>query len=164
MAAPGYSVVRADLSDAAHAAAWSSCTAAYALDPLAGGPEMIPPEVLARNVASLATWPTAVIFLAFEDATGAAAGMATCFRGWSTYAAAPLLNVHDFAVMEAHRRRGVGTALLRAVVDQARAERCAKVTLEMLPENATAQALYERLGFRFHLRFGELKLRAAGEA
>jgi GNAT superfamily N-acetyltransferase len=154
----GFRVVRADLHDAAHAAAFTACTASYARDPMGGGCEL-PAETLARNLAALAEWPTAVIFLALEDGTGAAVGVATCFRGWGTFQARPLINVHDLAVVPAHRRRGVGRALLQAVVDLARAEGCGKVTLEALPLNEPAHALYAALGFKFGaMQFGELKL------
>lgn len=80
-----FSVVRADLGTPAHAAAWKAATQAYANDPM-GGSQTLSDEVLERNAAALATWPTAVVFLAFT-AGGDVAGMATCFRGWGTFQA-----------------------------------------------------------------------------
>ena len=155
--APAFVVVRADLSTPQHAAAWRAATQAYANDPM-GGSQTLSAEVLERNVAALASWPTAVVFLAFADGGGDVAGMATCFRGWGTFQAKPLLNVHDLAVMPAYRRRGVGRALLQAVIAQAQHEGCGKVTLEMVGANAKARALYESLGFDLSQVFGEKRL------
>ena len=45
------------------------------------------------------------------------------------------------------RRRGVGTALLRAAVDWARRGGVRKLELHVFPHNAPALALYERFGF-----------------
>ena len=124
--------------------------------------QTLAPELLSRSAAALATWPTAVIFLALEEASGAPAGVATCFHGFGTFQAAPLLNVHDLAVLPAHRRRGLGRALLSACVALARDEGCGKVTLEALAENAAANTLYDSLGFSFVMRFGELRLLPGG--
>jgi ribosomal-protein-alanine N-acetyltransferase len=61
-----------------------------------------------------------------------------------------LLNV---AVDPATRRRGVGRALLEAVVAYARDNAAAKILLEVRASNAAAIALYDRLGFvRFAVR------------
>ena len=154
---PAFVVVRADLSTPEHAAAWCTATQAYANDPM-GGSQTLSAEVLERNVAALASWPTAVVFLAFTADGGAVAGMATCFRGWGTFQAKPLLNVHDLAVCPAYRRQGVGRALLQAVIAQAQHDGCGKVTLEMVAANVKARALYESLGFDISQLFGEKRL------
>lgn len=62
------------------------------------------------------------------------------------------------------RRRGIGSRLLRACLDWARAEGVHKVVLEVWPHNAPAIALYEKFGFekeaylraRYRRRSGEL--------
>jgi ribosomal protein S18 acetylase RimI-like enzyme len=74
-------------------------------------------------------------------------GAAVCFIGFSTFAARPLLNLHDLAVVPELRGRGIGRALLRAVEERARALGCCKLTLEVVQENTQARALYERFGF-----------------
>jgi len=58
----------------------------------------------------------------------------------------------ELYVRPAHRERGVGTALLRAVLDAARAAGAAAVDLEVESSHARAAALYERHGFRRHQR------------
>jgi len=51
------------------------------------------------------------------------------------------------AVAAAGQRRGVGTALVLACIDRARAAGCARLRLSTAPRMAAAQRLYERLGF-----------------
>lgn len=51
-------------------------------------------------------------------------------------------------VAAGHRRRGVGTALLAAAEEWARRAGVSKLELHVLPHNAGAIALYERLGYR----------------
>jgi len=154
-------IVLADLTDARHAADWSTCTQAYASGPT-GVRRPLPEDVLERSVKALASWPTAVIFLAYlpgeEDGTEQVAGVASCFRGWGTFAGRPLINVHDLAVLPHFHRRGVGKALLQAVIDRAKTEGCGKVTLEALTHNTGALELYTGLGFTSQMAFYELRL------
>jgi [ribosomal protein S18]-alanine N-acetyltransferase len=58
------------------------------------------------------------------------------------------LHINTLAVAPAARRRGVATALLRAVMAEAELEGALKATLEVRASNVAALALYERLGFR----------------
>ena len=51
-------------------------------------------------------------------------------------------------VAEGWRRRGVGSALLKAGIDRARQAGAHKVALQVWPHNAAAIALYERFGFQ----------------
>ena len=51
-------------------------------------------------------------------------------------------------VAAAWRGRGVGSALLAAAVDRARAAGAHKLALQVWPHNTAALALYERFGFR----------------
>lgn len=46
------------------------------------------------------------------------------------------------------RGMGVGTALLNAVIDEARARGCTEVRLDVIDSNPQARALYERVGFK----------------
>jgi GNAT superfamily N-acetyltransferase len=137
-------VVKADLASAEHGRDVLALTASYALDPMGnGGP--LPPEVLDRLVEGLRSHPTTLVFLAYVD--GKAAGIATCFRGFSTFRARPVVNIHDLAVLPEHRGGGVGRRLLAAVEAEARALGCCKVTLEVQENNARARQVYERSGF-----------------
>lgn len=137
-------IVEADLERADHQREIVALTAAYALDPMGnGGP--LSEETLARLIAGLKNHPTTLIFLAYVD--GEAAAIATCFRGFSTFYAKPLINIHDLAVLPAHRGRGIGRQLLGRVEVAARETGCCKVTLEVQEDNAAARRLYKECGF-----------------
>jgi ribosomal protein S18 acetylase RimI-like enzyme len=53
----------------------------------------------------------------------------------------------DLVVAPEHRKRGIGEALLKHVVAQARAEGVLRVTLLTDMQNERAQAMYRRVGF-----------------
>lgn len=57
------------------------------------------------------------------------------------------LEVTNVATLPDLRRRGVGRALVTALLDYARRENFLRVTLEVRESNAPAIALYESLGF-----------------
>jgi GNAT superfamily N-acetyltransferase len=137
-------IVEADLTRADHEAAVIALTTAYALDPMGQG-EPLPDHVLERLVPGLRAHPTTLVLLAYAD--GKAVGLATCFGGFSTFSARPLINIHDFAVLPEFRGMGIGRALLAAVEERARARGCCKVTLEVQVGNARARHTYEAAGF-----------------
>ena len=60
---------------------------------------------------------------------------------------APEADVQTIAVDPDQQRRGLGRALLRAVIDEARHRGCTQIFLEVLVDNAPAIALYTREGF-----------------
>ncbi len=72
-------------------------------------------------------------------------------------------HVADLGLMVAasYRRRGIGTALLRAAVEWARTSGVRKLELHVFPYNEAAIALYEQFGFvqegyrRAHYRRGD---------
>ncbi len=138
-------IVEADLSLPEHQSAVVTLTAAYALDPMGQGAPLSD-AVLRRLVPGLQRHPTTVILLAY--AGGRAIGLATCFVGYSTFEAQPLLNVHDFAVLPEFRGVGIGRRLLAAIEDKARALGCCKLTLEVQEKNVKARSTYEAAGFR----------------
>ena len=110
------------------------------------------PPVIAALPERLAAQANARVWLAcLRD--GTAVGVAVCFIGFSTFAAQPLLNVHDLAVLPAHRGRGIGRRLLETAETAARALGCCKMTLEVRDDNVTAQGLYAALGYAGAWRF-----------
>lgn len=54
--------------------------------------------------------------------------------------------IYSVAVDPAHRRRGLGTQLVNAVIRRL-PKRCTSVMLEVRPDNTPARELYARLGF-----------------
>ncbi len=57
------------------------------------------------------------------------------------------LHVNNIGVRHVARRRGVGGALLAAVLDESTRRGAHKAFLEVRAQNSTAQALYRRYGF-----------------
>jgi len=136
-------IIHADLDDPRHAAAIVELIDLYAGSPSGGGRPLS--EVVRREmIPGLKQHPSARVILAFEGET--AAGVAVCFIGYSTFAARPLVNIHDLAVRPGMRGRGIGSQLLEAVETLARDHDCCKVTLEVRDDNP-ARRLYERFGF-----------------
>jgi GNAT superfamily N-acetyltransferase len=137
-------IVEADLDREDHRRAVLELTDAYARDPMGSG-KPLPAEVRDALAAGLRRHPTTLILLAYQD--GQAVGLATCFLGFSTFFARPLVNIHDLMVLPGQRSRGVGRDLLRAVETRARALGCCKVTLEVFENNQRARRVYAAAGF-----------------
>jgi ribosomal protein S18 acetylase RimI-like enzyme len=145
MSAAAISIVEADLSQPAHQQAILELTDAYARDPMGqGGP--LSARVRATLIEALGQHPTTHIFLAFSQSEPV--GIATCFRGFSSFHAQPLLNIHDLAIKPGRRGQGIGRQLLGVVARRARELGCYSVTLEVGGNNLNARALYEAEGFR----------------
>jgi ribosomal protein S18 acetylase RimI-like enzyme len=137
-------IVEADLSCHERAQAVEFLIDAYARDPMGNG-RPLSDEVRRDLVPGLRQHPTTLVLLAYCGAQ--AAGIAVCFRGFSTFAARPLLNIHDLAVLREYRGRGIGRHLLDAVAEKARSLGCCKLTLEVLENNHGARRLYAAAGF-----------------
>ncbi len=133
-----------DFADAAHCAAIVDVINSYAIEQVGGG-RPLGEDVQARLPTALRDHPTSLVLLAFAD--GRPVGVAVCFFGFSTFAARPLLNIHDLAVVPEWRGRGIGHALLSAAEDRAAQRGCCKLTLEVRDDNGGARRLYERFGF-----------------
>ncbi|WP_374414717.1 N-acetyltransferase family protein [Novosphingobium colocasiae] len=134
----------ADYGDATDAAAVIDLLDAYARDPMGGGAPLAD-RVRTSLVSMLAAHPGAFTLLAFLD--GRPAGFANCFTGLSTFAARPLVNIHDIAVAPGQRGTGIGKALMLAIEAEARVRGACKITLEVLSGNVRAKALYAALGY-----------------
>lgn len=137
-------VVRARYDDPAHAAALVALLDHYARDP-AGGGHPLSDFARAHLAEALAARPFVFSVLAWDD--GAPVGLINAIEGFSTFACAPLVNVHDVVVIDSHRGRGIAARLFTEVEAIARERGACKLTLEVLAGNAAARALYEKLGF-----------------
>src|SRR5688572_17379122 len=98
-------IVQADLDRPEHQAAVVALVDAYAQDPMGNGAPLSD-EVKAALVPGLRRHPTTLVLLAYLGER--AVGVAVCFLGFSTFAARPLLNVHDLGVLPAFRGCGIG--------------------------------------------------------
>jgi len=57
------------------------------------------------------------------------------------------LHINTIAVAAEHRGRGLGSALMRHIMQEVRAQGVIRATLEVRESNRAARQLYERLGF-----------------
>jgi ribosomal protein S18 acetylase RimI-like enzyme len=137
-------IVEADLNEEQSQAAVLQMVNMYAMDAMGGG-KPLSPFVRENLLSGLQRHPTTMVFLAWNQKIPV--GVAVCFLGFSTFAAKPLINIHDIAVAPESRGQGVGKALLEAVVTKAKALGCCKLTLEVLQNNHRAKKTYLSFGF-----------------
>lgn len=137
-------IIEADLALPAHRDAVLRLLDAYARDEMGLG-RPLSDDVRERLIEGLHKHPSRIVFLAQLDTEPV--GLAVCFLGYSTFAARPLVNIHDLIVHPDFRRRGVAAQLLEAVESRARTLGCCKVTLEVRVDNAVARSLYAARGF-----------------
>jgi GNAT superfamily N-acetyltransferase len=137
-------IVRARYDDPAHAAALVDLLDHYARDP-AGGGAPLSDYARANLLDALAARPFIFSVLAFDS--GTPVGLVNAIEGFSTFSCKPLVNVHDVVVAASHRGQGIAAKLFAEVEAIARERGACKLTLEVLDGNASARALYQRLGF-----------------
>lgn len=117
----------------------------YAQDPM-GGDKPLPQNVRNTLVAELQNrshFSSAVAYVNDRPA-----GLVNYLEGFSTFAAKPLINIHDLVVHSDFRGQGLSHQLLAFVDREARKAGCCKVTLEVLAENKIARRSYEKFGFK----------------
>lgn len=103
-------------------------------------------EPALRDVASRAE--TATVLVAVQDgALVGAVTVATRLGPWAEQAVPGEAVVRMLVVAAATRGAGIGEALMRAAIEQARADGCALVRLSSQDDMPAARRLYERLGF-----------------
>lgn len=137
-------ILQADLSRPDHQETTLRLLNAYAMDPMGDGR---PLSAIAKRdvIEGLRQHPTTLVFLAYHGTE--AAGIAICFRGFSTFAARPLINISDYFVSPAHRGAGIGRLLLLAIEQHARMLNCCRLTLEVQENNHRAKRVYAAAGF-----------------
>ncbi len=103
-----------------------------------------PPPAPDRGFFGERTAPGDVLVAAFA---GELAGYVRLARVTPIAASDHVLQINGLVVGGAFRRRGVGRALLRAAVGEARARGARRLTLRVLGHNEAARRLYESAGF-----------------
>ena len=141
---PQASVILADLGNVVHQDAIIAMMDAYSADPM-GDAKPLSDYARSHLLSGLREHPTTLVFLAFND--NKPCGIATCFRGFSTFAAKPLINISDFYVDPTLRGQGIGRMLLHAVQNEAVRIGCCKLTLEVQENNSRARSIYGKFGF-----------------
>ena len=88
--------------------------------------------------------PFAEVLLAVD--AGAVVGFALFFHNYSTFLARPGIYLEDLFVEPAHRGKGHGKALLRAIAKLAEDRGCGRLEWSVLNWNEPAIRFYESLG------------------
>ncbi len=141
---PSLTVLLADYQNAAHADAIVTLLDTYSRDPYGSG-RPLPDEVKAVLVEELAKRDFSLCVLAYLG--DQPVGLIIAFEGFSTFAAKPLLNLHDIVVTKDARGKGIATAMMAFAEQLARERGCCKLTLEVLSGNTPAYKAYEQFGF-----------------
>ena len=105
--------------------------------------------------------PASDIFVAQTAADGIVGFVQMTVRSHSEvpiYVLRRVATVENLIVTRAHRRRGIGRALMAACVARAREQRADSLDLLVWEPNAAALAFYERLGMRVQNRTMTLPL------
>jgi GNAT superfamily N-acetyltransferase len=137
-------IVEADLGRADHQQATLHLVDSYSRDAMGDG-KPLAPEVRASLIDALRKHPTTIVFVAFQ--ADLPVGIAVCFLSFSTFAARPLINIHDLHVLPSHWGRGIGKALIAAVEAKALVTGCCKLSLEVPEDNHRARRTYASAGF-----------------
>jgi ribosomal protein S18 acetylase RimI-like enzyme len=116
----------------------------YARDPMGGGTPLSVAvrENLLRQLQQRSDYLGVIAFL-----NDTPAGLINAFEGFSTFAARPLLNIHDVVVAKEFRGNGLAQRMMEKVEQLARERGCCKLTLEVLSNNTPAQNAYRKFGF-----------------
>ena len=92
-----------------------------------------------------------VILLAYENV--AAVGFTQLYPSFSSGAMAPIFILNDLCVAPESRGRGAGSALLHTAAEYGRRAGALRLVLSTEVANATAQSLYEKLGWKRDIVF-----------
>ncbi|KGK42553.1 GNAT family acetyltransferase [Nitrincola sp. A-D6] len=137
-------IVKADLTHPEHADALVQLLSEYARDPMGGG-EPLAETVVENLVTEMQKRPHLHSFIGFSGDEPVA--LMNTVEGFSTFAAKPLLNIHDVVVSRPYRGQGISRLLFESAEIFAKTLGCCKLTLEVLEGNAIAKKAYSRLGY-----------------
>ena len=134
-----------DYSNSTEAADLLTLLDHYACDPMGGG-KPLPTTVRESLIGELRKRSFFKSAIAYVESKPAA--LVNYAEGFSTFAAKPLVNVHDLVVHQDFRGQGLSHKLLDFVQQEAAAIGCCKLTLEVLAENENAIGSYRKFGFQ----------------
>lgn len=114
-------------------------------------------EVLERRLFPVDAWPMQMFFdeLAQVDTrryvVAEAGGQIVAYAG--LLCIEPIADIQTIAVVPEFEGRGIGSAILTELIEEARRRGATEVLLEVRADNPRAQALYVRFGFeQIHVR------------
>jgi ribosomal protein S18 acetylase RimI-like enzyme len=145
-AAARHDVWICDFADADDRADFARLMAEFAAEPVSSAPHLDAAH-FNRVAVDLARRAGTLVLLAARPESERTEGVLLAFEGYSSFAQAPLFNIHDVHVTPGARGRGLGAALVDALCEIGREHRHSKITLEVAASNTGAIRLYRRLGF-----------------
>lgn len=92
------------------------------------------------------------LLVAEDEATGQLLGLMLYYRTYSTWKGR-MTYLEDFVVSQAARRRGVGQALWKALVEVCRANGSTSLKWQVADFNEGAKAFYRKMGAEFELGY-----------
>jgi ribosomal protein S18 acetylase RimI-like enzyme len=118
-----------------------------------GGDGLVSPEYLEvlRDARSRWDSPATTLLVAHDDGTEGVLGTVVYAAPGSPFQNLAVGDEAEFRMLGVHpagRGRGVGEALVRACIDQAKSEGRPRLVLSTAAEMRAAHRLYERLGFQ----------------
>ena len=119
-------------------------------------------EVTVGTLASQLGSPRPPFECLLAEQDGAAVGFALFFQTYSTWRGRVGVHLEDLFVLPEHRRRGVGSALLRRLARLTRERHGARLEWAVLDWNAPAIAFYRRFGAEPHGEWTTWRLTDAG--
>jgi len=140
-------IVMAEYTDSRHGTDIIALMDEYSRHPFGGG-EPLPEQCRHQLLPKLAEFPGAFTVLAYSNEKDQALGLINCFTGFSTFSCRPLINIHDVIVSEPARGRGVCSAMMDFVANEAKKRGCCKLTMEVLEKNLAAKNSYRKVGFK----------------
>ncbi|MDR3178182.1 MAG: GNAT family N-acetyltransferase [Campylobacteraceae bacterium] len=138
-------IIYCDYENPKHTDALKTLLNAYIADEMGGG-EILDKEAQDSLIKRLNAHKTAIVLLAKRE--DEFAGLVIAFENIATFAAKPMINIHDIIVLKKYRSNGVGRELMNAIVDEAKKRGCFRVTLEVREDNKIARNLYKSMDFR----------------
>jgi GNAT superfamily N-acetyltransferase len=106
--------------------------------------------------------PAPLFQVVIAEWDGTPAGFALYFYNWSTWTGRPSLFLEDLFVLESHRGRGIGKALLVHLARIAVERRCGRFVWNVLDWNQPSIDFYQSLGARVLREW--LTMRVEGQA
>lgn len=89
-----------------------------------------------------------VIYVAQDTVSGQLTGFLQLYPSFSSVSLTPIWILNDLYVPPAYRRQGVARALIQAAIALVQERGDKGLSLQAMPDNLSAQALYESIGFQ----------------
>lgn len=137
-------IFQADYHNEKHARDLMHLLSVYALDPMGGGEDLS--DYAKENLIKQLRKSNSV-FSVLSYIDGKPVGLINAIVGFSTFAAKPLVNLHDIVVLDGYRGKKISQKMILKAEEIAKTKGCCKLTLEVLEGNKLAQLAYEKAGF-----------------